>query len=222
MYEPRLPLRRHEESILQFEQEPIVKGKILFYGSSTFTRWRERCGNPDLETVIRMRDGAQACVNHGFGGSTAEELLYFYPRAVKPWEPRALVLYAFGNDYNFDYTAAEAFPLLARVMEYAREDFPGVKIFLCNVRPTPYELELPETRQQEIRAYNSLVAEYCIAHDDTSFVDHYQCPDFFEAGHAGELTAVRRDIFIEDKLHLNAAGYAIYTQFFKEILKDYL
>ena len=223
MYEPRLQLRRHEESILKFEETPVVKGKILFYGSSSFTRWKtEKYENPNLEDVIRMRDGTQACVNHGFGGSTAEELLYFYPRAVKPWEPHALVLYAYGNDYNFGYAAAESITLLARVMEYAREDFPGVKIYLCNVRPTPFELELPEAKQREIRAYNELVAEYCAAHDDTTPIDHYRCPDLFEKGHVGEREAMRRDIFIEDKLHMNAAGYEIYTRFFKDVLKDLL
>ncbi len=222
MYEPRLSLRRHEESILNFEAQPIVKGKILFYGSSSFTRWRTRYDNPELEDVIRMKDGSQAVVNHGFGGSTAEELLYFYPRAVVPWEPRALVLYAYGNDYRFGYGAEEAFPLLTRVMEYARTDFPGVKLFLCNVRPTPFELELPEDTRREIRAYNGLVAEYSAAHDDVTLVDHYLCRGFFEAGRACELAAVRRDIFIEDKLHMNPAGYEIYARFFKEILKDLL
>ena len=38
MFEPRVPLTRLEKEVVAYEQQPIVKGKVLFYGSSGFTR----------------------------------------------------------------------------------------------------------------------------------------------------------------------------------------
>lgn len=87
MFEPRVELTRLEKEIVAFEQQPIEKGMILFYGSSGLTRWNTRYKHRPLEEDIRMKDGSPAAVNHGFGSSTAEELLYYYPRAVKPWGP---------------------------------------------------------------------------------------------------------------------------------------
>ena len=97
-------LKALEDSVVAYEQEPIEKGKILFYGHSLFTRW----GSPEygfrrMDEDIRMKDGSLAVVNHGFGTSTSEELLYYYPRLVRPWEPRALVLSTLGNDGTITY-----------------------------------------------------------------------------------------------------------------------
>ena len=47
------------------------------------------------------------CMATGFGGGIIEQGLYFYDRAVKPWEPRAIVLRFFPNDIQMGYSPAE-------------------------------------------------------------------------------------------------------------------
>ena len=216
-------LLRMEHYITGFEAQPIVKNKILFYGDSCFTRWKtEKYGNPDLEDVIRMRDGSQAVVNHGFGGSTAEEQLYYYPRAVRPWEPRALVLHSFGNDIAYAYSAEEIVFLQTRILDYARTDFPGIRLFYCNVCPALEQREASKALRRLIKEYDELLEDYCAKHDDVTLVDHNTCPDFFEEGGMGQLEAIRTDLHIEDKVHFNPQGYAIYGEFFKKILADLL
>ena len=87
MFDIQPNLRDLEASIIAYEQEPIQKGKILFYGHSLFTRWgHPKWGYRRMDEDIRMKDGSLAVVNHGFGTSTSEELLYYYDRMVKPWE----------------------------------------------------------------------------------------------------------------------------------------
>ena len=66
-------LKKFENVVREYEEQPIEKGMILFYGSSAFTRWSTIYGNRPLEEDIRMKDGSPAAVNHGFGGSTVEE-----------------------------------------------------------------------------------------------------------------------------------------------------
>ena len=222
--EPKLKnIRWLEKYILKFEEEEIVKNKILFYGSSSFTRWKpERWENPRLEDEIRMRDGSQACVNHGFGTSTAEEQLYYYPRAVRPWEPRALVYTSFGNSIPLGYTAQEIFSLSTRVLEYARTDFPGIRLFFCNVHPGSKTKDAPKSRHAAIREFNELVAWYCSKHEDTTLVDQWNAPCFYEEGFAGDIQHVREELYVEDGVHHNLEGYAIYREFFREYLKDLL
>ena len=222
MFEPRVRLQRLETRITAFEEQEIVKGKILFYGDSAFTRWKEQYDNPNLEKTLLMKDGTQACVNHGFGSSTAEEELYYYPRAVKPWEPRALVLQSYGNDGGYAYTPAEILAIQTRILDYARTDFPGIRLFFCNVRPLLKYLEYPKSKVLAAQEYNELVADYCAKHEDTTLVDHNSSPVFFEDGKQGDLLAPRPEFFIEDKVHYNPVGYEAYRKFFAEILDDLL
>lgn len=39
MFDIPVDLKWLEKDIIAYEQEPIEKGKILFYGHSLFTRW---------------------------------------------------------------------------------------------------------------------------------------------------------------------------------------
>ena len=78
MFDIPMDLKSLESSIVAYEQEPIEKGKILFYGHSLFTRWGSpQYGYRRMDQDIRMKDGSLAVVNHGFGTSTVEELLYY-------------------------------------------------------------------------------------------------------------------------------------------------
>ena len=215
MFEPRVPLKRLEKSILEFEQQPIETGKILFYGSSGFTRWKPKYGHRPLEEDI------PGCINHGFGSSTAEELLYYYPRAIKPWEPRALVVSIVHNDRGWGYSPNEILTDLAKLFEYARTDFPGIRLYACDTRPT-----LKFTAEATLRycnEFHTLLKEYCARHEDTTYVCHIDSPLWFEKPEdVGDYTKVRTDIFVEDQVHFNQAGYDLYTTFMKDVLKDIL
>ena len=104
MFGSKLEIRRFEDRILKYEAVSVVTDKILFYGHSLFTRCSfitKRQENPMLEAEVRMKDGSQAIVNHGFGTSSADDLLYYYHRMVLPYKPRALVLATMSNDVGF-------------------------------------------------------------------------------------------------------------------------
>ena len=223
MFEPRVPLTRLEKEIVAFEQQPIEKGKILFYGSSGFTRWNTQYKNHAMEDDLRMKDGSQAVVNHGCGSSTAEELLYYYPRAIKPWEPRALVVSIVHNDRGFWYSPNEILTNLSKLLEYARTDFPGIKLYLCDCRPTlKFNTSWHLDFQKE---FHQLLKEYCARHEDTTYVCHADCIGFWEdpndAGIYDE-NKLRKDIFVADDVHFNQAGYDIYTKFWEQVLDDLL
>ena len=220
MFDVQVDLKRLEDRIEKFEEKPIETGKILFYGSSSFTRWGPNYGHRPLEEDIRMKDGSPAAINHGFGSSSIEEQLYFYHRAVLPWKPRALVLYTSGN--TFDYSATEMISLLTRLCAYARKDMPGIKLYLCNARPMIYYIENAKALEKA-KEYNKLLEEYCNMYDDCTFVDHTKCPLFYDSPEdMGGYEKIRTDIFVEDKIHYNQKGYDLYKEFFTEVLDDIL
>ena len=222
MFDVRVDLKRLEDRIEKFEEQPIETGQILFYGDSSFTRWGPRHGNRPLAEDICMKDGSPAAINHGFGTSTAEEQLYFYDRAVRPWKPRALVLQTFGNDHGLGYSPMEIVNLYARLCAYARHDMPGIKLYLCNIRPLITYTENPVSIEL-VKEYNSLLKAYCERHDDCIYVDHTKSPLFYDSPEdMGGYEKIREDVFIEDKVHYNQKGYDLYKEFFLEVLDDIL
>lgn len=218
MFEPKVPLKRLEKSVVVYEQMPIQTGAIVFYGSSGFTRW----GSPISSYSHRpLEEDIPGCINRGFGGSTAEELLYYYPRLILPLKPRAMVVSVVHNDRGMGYTPDEVVTNLAKLFEFARTDFPGIRLYACSCRPT-----IKFTTGDHllyINEFNRLLKEYCDRHEDTTFVDHINHPIWFEdPKDTGDYLKIRRDIFVEDDVHFNQLGYDLYKQFMLEVLKDIL
>lgn len=224
MYEIRAKkINAYDLDVQAYEEQGIQEDMIVFYGDSAFTRWKEKAGNPSMEEVLRAKDGSQAVVNHGIGGSCTEQLLYYYPRLVKAWKPRALVVNVFSNDRDIAYTPEESMALLARLLEWARIDMPGIKLYVCDVRPLLLDKDVKKTWYYQQLEYNELLKQYCQKHDDVTLISHIQSPLFFNNPEdVGDYTKIRDDIYIEDKVHWNQEGYELYATFFKEALKDIL
>lgn len=230
MYDIPIQLNWLEKEIVAYEQQPIEKGKILFYGHSLFTRW----GNPKfgfrrLEDDIRMKDGSLACVNHGFGTSTSEELLYYYDRMVRPWAPKALVLMSFSNDGMYGYSVEDIMTNLAKICHWARTDFPGIKLFLIEEHPHPSTKDTGKLPDKWVNyyhrknKYNELLALYAQTHADTEVITLWDRPEFFETPEdVGNPHKVREDIFADDQVHMNQAGYDLFGPILKEALDDLL
>lgn len=230
MFDIPMDLKYLEKSIVAYEQEPIEKGKILFYGQSLFTRWG---GGKWAEKIrpmsedIRMKDGSLAVVNHGFGTSTTEERLYYYARMVRPWEPRALVLATWDNDSMYGYGPEQSMHATAQLLAWARTDFPGIKLFL--VEPHPYakmkDAVLPDkwnNGQRERASLREMLKIYAQTHDDTQLITLWDQPELFEEGHVGDFHHVREDLFMEDRTHPNQAGYDVLGPIFRKALDELL
>ena len=223
MFPVRVKLNRLEKEVLAYEQQPIVEGKILLYGNSGFTRWRDgnEYGFIPASEEIRRKDGSLAVVNHGIGTSTTEELLYYYPRLVRPWKPEALVLLSYANNPSAGYSPSEVMALHQRICEYARTDFPGIRLFICDVRPLFSQADNLSWRVN-VQNFNKMLKIYAAEHDDVTLIEHSKCPDFFEEGCMGDYSKPRRDIFVDDLVHLNQDGYTMYGRFMRQALDQLL
>ena len=198
-----------EEKIREYESEPIVKGQIVFYGPSNFTRWSKEFGMTPLCEAVKGKSGASCVINRGFGSSCAEHQLYYYPRTIRPLEPKVLVYSFTGNNSAFGYSMEESWELAQRVIAYARTDFPDIRIYICGQNPrfkdmTCVQLEEAKRLESWIKAFVSITP-------NTHYIDVLSYEPL-----------KRKDIYVEDGVHFNRTGYDIYADFFREQLKDEL
>lgn len=229
MFDIPMELKSLEAEVIAYEQQPIEKGKILFYGHSLFTRWGgKRWGYRRMDEDIRMKDGSLAVVNHGFGTSTSEELLYYYDRLVRPWEPRALVIAAYGNDGMYGYSPEQTMEALSRLLAWARTDFPGIKLFIVESHPQPSGKnatikDLWNNAKHKREKYHEMIHIYAQTHEDTKIIQLWNQPELFETPEdVGNFRKVRDDIFADDKIHPNQAGYDILGPIFRKALDELL
>lgn len=195
-----------EKAVLRYEEEPIVKDQIVFYGPSNFTRWSPKYGMIPLRETVLGKSGAPCCVNRGFGSSCPEHQLYYYDRLVRPLSPRVLVYSpGFGNGAAFGYTLEESWELAQRVIAYAMTDFPGLRIYLCGAHPRK---EPTEEYLGRVEVWNTWLEEFARNTPDVIYVDSLSYEPL-----------QRKDIFVADGVHFNSEGYGIYGDFFRGVLK---
>ena len=120
-------LDTYADQIEKILEEPIEKNGVLLYGSSFFWNWPT--AKVDMQ---KASDGRYNIINHGFGGATADELLYYFHKLVTPYSPNMIIFRVGPNDIFQGFSAKEAWNMAWRVMEFARFENPDVKlVILC-------------------------------------------------------------------------------------------
>ncbi|MBF0244030.1 MAG: hypothetical protein HQL31_01990 [Planctomycetes bacterium] len=190
-----------KELVAGLKDRPPAPGSILFYGSSTMANWREN-------GMCTRQLAPLPIVNTGFGGATAEELLYHYHSLVLPVKPSMLVYYGGANDLQNDYTPAEILDTTQRIFEWCRQDFPGIRFLILPIKLSPgLPIDMKEGRQ-----CNADFATYAATHADTGLID--VDPLLYDS--AGNH---RMEIYLEDKLHHNEQGYKELSVIVKNAIK---
>lgn len=197
-----------EKAVQKYEEEPIVKGQIVFYGPSNFTRWSAKWGMTPLREAIVGKSGEHCCVNRGFGSSCPEHQLYYYHRMIRPLAPKVLVYSPFGNSRAFGYTTEETFELAQRVVAYTQTDFPECRVYLCG---SLYHKKFMEGYDEAAAKFDAMLADFAAKTPNCFYVNEKDC------------AGLRRDdIFVEDGVHYNQEGYHLYADFFRKALKEEL
>lgn len=170
--------------------QPPPRGGVVFVGSSSIVGWKTLAADfPDFRVIQR-----------GFGGSELADSVHYAERVVLPYEPRAVVLYAGDNDLangKSPEAILEDFRAFHRKLHAA---LPATRIVYIAIKPSASRWKL---RDQMI-ATNRLIADECSRDPRLRFVDVFT-PMLNAHGEP------RAELFVEDQLHLNAAGYALWT-----------
>ena len=198
-----------EEVVCEKEKEEYPEGQIVFYGSSSFTRWSSKYGFMPLRQALLGKSGAECCVNRGFGSSCSEHQLYYYPRMIRPLKPKVLVYTCYGNGGSFGYSLEEIWEIAQRVITYALTDFPGIHIYLCGPGNTKRQTEADLEKK---RRFAEMEKEFAEKTENVFFLDLLNY----------EPIRSRKDIYVEDGVHFNAEGYQLFGEMFREMLKEEL
>ena len=167
------------------------KGAVVCTGSSSMRMWHPRIKDdlPGLTLLPR-----------GFGGSHYTDLIYYIEDLVFKYQPRALLLYEGDNDANYGKTPERIFQDFKFLAEQCREQLPDLRLYIIGAKPSIARWAIAEQMQRS----NAMIHDYCRANLGFTYIDVW--PLLLDAnGHP------RSELFMEDKLHLNSAGYDRWT-----------
>ena len=181
---------------IDLKQTP-PKDAVLFVGSSSIRSWKNlRRDFPQLNLI-----------NRGFGGSRLEDVNFYFDRIVAPYNPKTIVLYAGENDVNDGIAPEKVLADFQQFSKMVRARFPKAKLIYVSLKPSPTRWKLAD----KMRQTNEIVKAEIAKDKRAEFVDVWTAM-------LNEKGEPKPEIFVEDKLHLNEKGYAIW----REVLAKYL
>lgn len=172
---------------------PPPEHPIVFIGSSSFTLWKD------------MNDyfPGKPILNRAYGGSCLTDLIRDYSITVLPYQPRQIVIYCGENDIAREDTLnpGDALERFFRLFNLVRTKLPNTKITFVSMKPSPSRWHLRDKYMEG----NRLIRKFIRKQKNASFVDvwHKMLDDQKEPNIS---------IFLEDQLHMNAAGYRIWKK----------
>lgn len=171
-------------------QSPPPRGGVLFIGSSSIRFW---------DTLAQDFPGVPV-INRGFGGSELRDSTWYADRIIVPYAPRQILIYAGDNDLNAGRTPQQLRADFIAFVERVRRDLPKAKIAYISTKPSPSRAQLLPVQREA----NTLIAAE--AHRlGVDYIDIFT-PMLDATGQPDE------SLFIEDRLHMNRAGYVIWQR----------
>lgn len=197
------PPARFESNVAAYEAAdratPAPRGGILLVGDSQFFRWRTLAEDLPGYTVV----------NRGIDSFQMSDLLQFAERLVLPYAPRLIVTHVGGNDVNNGRTPEHVLADFQAFVARVRVAMPGVPIAFSSITPGPGRWEQAAVRTRT----NDVVKRWVAVQPNMHFVDLWDVM----------LTAAgqpREDLWVEDRIHPNQAGYRIRVQAMRPILGE--
>jgi lysophospholipase L1-like esterase len=189
--------------IQQFKTQDSIhfppKQAILFLGSSSFRKWEDvQKYFPDYKII-----------NRGFGGSTIPDAIYYADEIIFPYEPKQVVIYEGDNDLasSDKITADSVLNRFEKLFSLIRTHLPNTSIAFVSIKPSPSREKLIP----EMQKANSLIKKFLKEKMNAAFIDVYHKM-------LNKDGTPNKNLFIEDELHMNAKGYAIW----QKIIEPYL
>ena len=162
---------------------------IVFTGSSSVRMW-ETLG-PDFP--------AKPVLNRGFGGSQLRDAVHYADEVAVRYRPAMILLYAGDNDINAGRTPEQVLSDFRAFVARVRRDLPQTRIGYLAIKPSPSRADqLP--RQQQA---NALIRAEAGRMRQVVFID-VATPMLGADGQP------RPELFLEDRLHMTRAGYALW------------
>ena len=184
-----------EGEIAAFEaadrEHPPEKGGIVFVGSSSIRLWK----------TLAQDFPAHRVLNRGFGGSQIADSIQFADRIIIPCAPGQVILYAGGNDLNAGKPPEQVIADFKTFAARIRASLPDTEIDYISSAPNPARW----AQVGKVMTVNAAIASWIAEQPRMKFINVF-------THMLGADGLPKPDIFLEDRLHMNAAGYAIWRE----------
>lgn len=171
-------------------QSPPPRGGVVFTGSSSIRLW---------DTLAQDFPGVPV-INRGFGGSELRDSTWYADRTIVPYAPRQILIYAGDNDLHSGRSPQQVRADFIAFVQRVRRDLPKAKIAYISTKPSPSRAQLLPAQREA----NALVQAEA-TRLGVDYIDIF-APMLDAGGQPNEA------LFVEDRLHMNAAGYDIWQR----------
>lgn len=184
------------------KQDSIImppKNAILFVGSSSFRMWT------NMQEDFRM----QSVINRGFGGSSLTDVIRYTDQIIVPYQPAQIVIYCGENDLaSSDTVSAQMVShRFQQLFNIVRKQLPDVAIAFVSIKPSPSREHL----LQKVIIANELIRIFLKKQTKAAYIDVFSAM-------VDEQGIPKPELFVDDRLHMNKKGYAIWLQ----VIEPYL
>lgn len=197
-----------EPEIEKFEQLDAAKfypaDAVMFAGSSSIRLW----------STINKDMLPYNVIQRGYGGAKLSDFAVYVKRIIYPHECSAIVLFI-GNDITGsekDKSPSEVARLFRTTLNIIHRKYPETPVFWISITPTPARWKV----WPEIKEANELIRNICRNNRSNTYYIDTESYFLTKSG------LPRNELFQEDRLHLNADGYALWTQIIKNELNKVL
>jgi len=192
---------RFERTVRKYEAadkaSPPPRGALLLAGDSQFYRWKTF--EDDL--------AGYTVVNRGIDSFQLSDLIQYADRLVLPYAPRMIVLHVGGNDVHNGKTPEQVVSDFKTFVAKVRARLPHVTIAFSSITPGPGRWDEAERR----KATNQAIKAYVATGRGLAFIDLWDAMLTPEG-------KPREDLWVEDRIHPNHAGYLVRVQIMRPFL----
>lgn len=176
------------------------EGKILFAGSSSFRLWKD----------VNDYFPGKSILNRGFGGATLLDLIQYSKETIIQYKPKQIFIYCGENDIadNDTVKPKDVLDRFKKLYSILRTQLPATTpIVFLSLKPSIARWSMHE----RMAASNDLIKNFISTQKNIQFLDVYSKMLDTDG-------TPFKDIFIEDKLHMNANGYKIWQKLIAPLL----
>ena len=186
---------RHADSL----QAP-PKNAIVFVGSSSFRLWKD----------VQQAFPQHTIINRGFGGSSLPDIFLYAKHIIFSYQPKQVVVYCGENDLAASDTVngEDVYIRFVGLHSLIRVMAPDTHVAYVSMKPSPSRWHLKD----KMLDGNSRIKKFLKRQKKATYIDVWE-PMLNEAGLPNE------ELFLNDKLHMNEKGYAIWQKQIEPHLK---
>ncbi len=191
--------QRFEEDVMSIQMKYDTlwdsnRETLVFTGSSSIRLWEN----------LQDRFPSYQIINTGFGGSESTDLLAFLDELVLQYKPSTVFIYEGDNDIEAKKKPAEILKVTREIVSRIKQEETTNSVVIISAKPSVSRWHL----RRKYRRLNRKLKKMC---EKDPIMEYANIWDPML-----ENKKLKRDLFIEDGLHMNEKGYDIWYNVIKE------